>query len=110
MTNELDLPPELVADGLALGALTADAKAWPALVRLLDRMNAAAITTWENDKTDDYSKKWLRGYRQALGDLQQRITEMAKDATAHTTAKELTEVAGKTLVDEGFGSGDVAIA
>ena len=111
MQNELDLPDEMVREGLALRRLTADEEVWPALQRLLRDMNAGAISLWESDDKDGkYGKKWLRGYRQCLVDLAARIEEKAKLSENHVEAKKLTADAARSMVDEGMGAGDIAIA
>ena len=110
MLNELDLPDELVKDGLAFGHLMDDERTWGAFIRLLAQFNADAISRWEADDSDRYSKKWLRGYREALNDMSMRIAQRAEDAKAHVKAKVEGERLARVVADDGKGSGDLAIA
>lgn len=109
MLSETDLPDEVVQDGLAFSRLMEDPKAWPALLRLVAKFNADAIDRWEQDKTGECSRKWLRGYREASGDFLPRIAAMAQAALAHVESKKVEKVV-LTRSEEGMGSGDLAIS
>ena len=110
MLNEFDLTDEMVKDGLAFAHLMEDERTWGAIIRLLAQFNADAISRWETDDKDIYTKKWLRGYREALNDLSMRIAQRAQDAKAHVSAKVEGERVARVISDDGKGSGDLAIA
>lgn len=108
MQSEYELTDEQVQDGLAFARMVADDKLWPALQRLTARLNADAIAKWEADTTDAFSKKWLRGYREAIGEFLPRVADQARDAQNHlAVAREVEKV---LPVQEGLGAGDLAIA
>jgi hypothetical protein len=110
MLSELDLTDEMVQDGLAFGRLLEDDRTWPAIKRLLAKLNEDAIALWEADESDAYSKKWLRGYRQALTDVALRVEEKSQRAQNHVLAARETAKRERALSDDGMGSGDLAIA
>lgn len=107
MLSETDLPEEVVQDGLAFAKLMEDERIWGALLRLVAKFNSDAIERWESDTTGEYSKKWLRGYRQAAGDLLPRIASIAQSAKVHLESK-TTEEQAMLRSDEGMGSGDIS--
>jgi len=110
MLSENELSDEMFKDGRACAELMADERLWPAVLRLLKAMNEDAISRWEADKTDEYSKKWLRGYREALGDVSLRIVESSQRAATHLAAVKDAELVTRSMSDDGMGSGDLAIA
>src|SRR5512147_1976616 len=65
-------------DREALARLQQDTKIYPALQRLLAKLNEDAITKWTNG--EDVKKAWLRGYRECLDDLRGAVEQMAVDA------------------------------
>ena len=110
MLNEHQLEDELVQDGLAFARMMADERLWPALKRMLNRMNDDAIGMWERDDTEQHTKKWLRGYREAVGGVEGKITQIAELAKSHVIAAQEAEKIVRSVSDDGIGSGDLSIA
>jgi hypothetical protein len=103
------LTDEQIQDGLAFARLVADDRTWPALQRLVARFNDSAIAKWEQDDKDQFTKKWLRGYRECAGDVLPAVVQLAQDAQAAVqAAKDLERV--EKFAEDGMGSGDLAIA
>jgi len=111
MLSENELTDEMVRDGLAFAELLKDERLWPAVKRLLTKLNEDAISRWEADKGPEreYSRKWLRGYREALGDVTLRIVDTSNLAANHLTAAKEAEAVTRSVPDDGMGSGDLAI-
>ena len=109
MLNEHELTPEMVEDGIAMRRLMSDERQWAALSRILAKMNADAISRWERDESGSYSKKWLRGYREAATDLSVIIESTALNAESHVHAAVEAEKVTRSIAEDGLGSGDLAI-
>lgn len=107
METEFDLPDEQVQDGLAFARLMADERVWPALQRLLAKLKEDAIVQF-TDEREGATKKWLKGYRQCLDDLQARMVDSTNLATNHVENKKLVSDAARSMADEGMGVGDIA--
>lgn len=110
MQNELELSDESVQDGLAFARLMEDERLYGAFIRMLAQFNADAISKFEQDDDGKYTKKWLRGYREALNDMSMRIMQKAQDSAAFVQAKREGEKQIKAISDDGRGSGNLAIA
>ena len=110
MLNELELTDDMVQEGLAFAKLMEDERQWNALTSLLRRLNEDAIARWSEGDGDKYTKKWLRGYREALMDITARIVQQANDSAAYVEAKREGERQIRLSPDNGSGTGDLAIA
>lgn len=111
MQSEFELDDQQIQDGLAFAEIMDDERAWAAIARLIGKFNADAISHWaDNPDGGPYSKKWLRGYRQAISDFMPRMAQMAQDSLAHLEAAKQAKDIVKSKSEEGLGSGDLAIA
>lgn len=93
-------------DREALARLQQDTKIYPALQRLLSKLNEDAITKWTRE--EGVKKAWLKGYRECLDDFRGAVEQMALDAQDDAAS----EQHGKEILasDEAFGASDLAIA
>jgi hypothetical protein len=102
-------------DGLALNrALHDNEDLLPALVAIAKRMNDDAIAKWtaaeSRDGENPYSKKWLRGYREAAADFVPNIQQRIQDAVSELESRQDERRLLKSRAEDGIGSGDLAIA
>lgn len=103
------LTDEQVQDGLAFSRLMEDEYQWPALQRLVARLQDDAIRVWQEDQTDQFSKKWLRGSREMAMNFLNAIQGLSEQACVQVTAQKEAEQLVKSRSDEGMGSGDLAL-
>ena len=97
-------------DGLALLRLVdKHPEAWDAIERLAERLSNDLIHQWSSDDSGKYTKKWLRGAREANDALVPALRAMMDATRDSISERKDLEVAGKLPAEDGQGTGDLAL-